>query len=230
MVLLGLVIVIATFALIIKNYEVRLVLAISGALMALIGGDIVFALNEFVKTMTAAVVPTICAVLGFSYVMSYTKCSDHLVVALTNLLRHVPIIIVPATVVVTWLLSIALPSAAGIAAAVGALLIPMLLALGVRPAMAASAVYLGTWGNVISPGMALNPMLADIAQVDVMTVIARIIPCSFVGLAVATVGLTLISIFFKEGVGSTKSSVVAVDSNFKVNYLYAIIPVIPLVL
>lgn len=49
MVLLGLVIVIATFALIIKNYEVRLVLAISGALMALIGGDIVFALNEFVK-------------------------------------------------------------------------------------------------------------------------------------------------------------------------------------
>lgn len=106
MVLLGLVIVIATFALIIKNYEVRLVLAISGALMALIGGDIVFALNEFVKTMTAAVVPTICAVLGFSYVMSYTKCSDHLVVALTNLLRHVPIIIVPATVVVTWLLSI----------------------------------------------------------------------------------------------------------------------------
>lgn len=107
MVLLGLVIVIATFALIIKNYEVRLVLAISGALMALIGGDIVFALNEFVKTMTAAVVPTICAVLGFSYVMSYTKCSDHLVVALTNLLRHVPIIIVPATVVVTWLLSIA---------------------------------------------------------------------------------------------------------------------------
>lgn len=133
MVLLGLVIVIATFALIIKNYEVRLVLAISGALMALIGGDIVFALNEFVKTMTAAVVPTICAVLGFSYVMSYTKCSDHLVVALTNLLRHVPIIIVPATVVVTWLLSIALPSAAGIAAAVGALLIPMLLALGVDP-------------------------------------------------------------------------------------------------
>ena len=230
MVLLGLVIVIATFALIIKNYEVRLVLAISGALMALIGGDIVFALNEFVKTMTAAVVPTICAVLGFSYVMSYTKCSDHLVVALTNLLRHVPIIIVPSTVVVTGLLSIALPSAAGIAAAVGALLIPMLLALGVRPAMAASAVYLGTWGNVISPGMALNPMLADIAQVDVMTVIARIIPCSFVGLAVATVGLTLISIFFKEGVGSTKSSVVAVDSNFKVNYLYAIIPVIPLVL
>ena len=228
---LSLAIVVLTFALIIKKYETRLVLSISGLAMALLGGNVGFAVTEFVKTMTGSVVPTICTVLGFSYVMAYTKCSDHLVVFLTNCLKKVPFVIIPATVVVTWLLSIALPSAAGIAAAVGALLIPTLLAMGVKPAMAASAVYLGTWGNVISPGMALNPLLADIAQCDVMTVIARIVPSSFMGLAAATIALTAICAIFKEGVGSTRPSGKEVTSpDFHVNYLYALIPVIPLVI
>lgn len=200
MIYVALGIVIATFALIIKNFETRMVLAGSGILMAVLGGDVGYAVTQFVKAMTGGVVPTICTVLGFSYVMQYTKCSDHLVVFLTNCLKKLPFVIIPATVIVTWLLSIALPSAAGIAAAVGALLIPTLLKMGVKPAMAASAVYLGTWGNVISPGMALNPMLADIAQVDVMTVIARIVPSSFMGLAAATIVLTLLAYFMKEGV------------------------------
>lgn len=169
--------------------------------------------------------------LGFSYVMQYTKCSDHLVVFLTNCLKKLPFVIIPATVIVTWLLSIALPSAAGIAAAVGALLIPTLLKMGVKPAMAASAVYLGTWGNVISPGMALNPMLADIAQVDVMTVIARIVPSSFMGLAAATIVLTLLAYFMKEGVDFSKAKMTD-DSGeqLRVNYLYALIPIIPLII
>ena len=232
MIYIALGIVIATFALIIKNFETRMVLAASGILMAALGGDVGYAVNQFVKTMTGGVVPTICTVLGFSYVMQYTKCSDHLVVFLTGCLKKLPFVIIPATVVVTWLLSIALPSAAGIAAAVGALLIPTLLKMGVKPAMAASAVYLGTWGNVISPGMALNPMLADIAKVDVMTVITRIIPSSFLGLAAATVVLTLISYFLKEGVDFKKVQCTDNENGeqFRVNYLYAAIPVIPLVI
>ena len=231
MIYVALGIVIATFALIIKNFETRMVLAGSGILMAVLGGDVGYAVTQFVKAMTGGVVPTICTVLGFSYVMQYTKCSDHLVVFLTNCLKKLPFVIIPATVIVTWLLSIALPSAAGIAAAVGALLIPTLLKMGVKPAMAASAVYLGTWGNVISPGMALNPMLADIAQVDVMTVIARIVPSSFMGLAAATIVLTLLAYFMKEGVDFSKAKMTD-DSGeqLRVNYLYALIPIIPLVI
>ena len=231
MIYVALGIVIATFALIIKNFETRMVLAGSGILMAVLGGDVGYAVTQFVKAMTGGVVPTICTVLGFSYVMQYTKCSDHLVVFLTNCLKKLPFVIIPATVIVTWLLSIALPSAAGIAAAVGALLIPTLLKMGVKPAMAASAVYLGTWGNVISPGMALNPMLADIAQVDVMTVIARIVPSSFMGLAAATIVLTLLAYFMKEGVDFSKAKMTD-DSGeqLRVNYLYALIPIIPLII
>ena len=101
MIYVALGIVIATFALIIKNFETRMVLAGSGILMAVLGGDVGYAVTQFVKAMTGGVVPTICTVLGFSYVMQYTKCSDHLVVFLTNCLKKLPFIIIPATVVVT---------------------------------------------------------------------------------------------------------------------------------
>ena len=48
MVWVGLLIVIGTFALIIKNYETRMTLFLSGALMALLGGDLVMAANAFI--------------------------------------------------------------------------------------------------------------------------------------------------------------------------------------
>lgn len=231
-IVLGLLIVVATFWLIIKNYETRLVLSLSGVLMALLGGDLLGAVDAFVKQfVNGGLVPTICTVLGFSYVMTYTKCSDHLVAMMTNILQRVPIIILPGAVIVTFFLNIALPSAAGVAAAVGALLIPMLLALKVKPGMAASAVYLGTWGSVISPGLMFNPQIAEMAKVDVMTVIARTTPPVLIALAVAAVSLTIIAVIMKEGAGSGKdATVVNANLSIKVSYIYALVPVLPLAL
>ncbi len=232
---LGVVIVIATFWLIFKNYEARIVLTLAGALMALIGGDLGGSVNAFVKQLVnGGLVPTITIVMGFGALMVYTKCSDHLVAALVQPLRKVPLIIIPGTVVITWFLNIALPSAGGIAAAVGVLLIPTLIALKVKPAMAASAVYLGTWGSVVSPGLMFNPQVAEIAKTDVMTVIAtEFMPCIY-GLIAATLVLAVISYVRKEGVGSYEpednGTATQEKADMKVNYLYALLPVIPLVL
>ncbi len=232
---LGIAIVILTFWLIFKNYEARIVLTLAGALMALIGGDLGGSVNAFVKQLVnGGLVPTITIVMGFGALMVYTKCSDHLVAALVQPLRRVPFIIIPGAVIITWFLNIALPSAGGIAAAVGVLLIPTLIALRVKPAMAASAVYLGTWGSVVSPGLMFNPQVAEIAKTDVMTVIAtEFWPCIF-GLIAATLVLVGISLFRKEGVGSyvpnQEEKSVQSKADIKVNYLYALVPVIPLVL
>ena len=223
----GIVIVILTFALIIRNYETRMVLFLSGALMALLGGDVVTAVDAFVKQLTnSGLVPIVCTVMGFSYVIRSTKCSEHLVAVVTGLLNHVKLLVVPGAVVVTFFLNISLPSAA-----VGTLLIPMLLALRVKPVMAGSAVFLGTWGSVISPGFMFNPLVADMAGTDVMTVIAALAPAVLCSLLVAVVILTITSIILKEGVGSSPISLQAShSSDFKVNILYAIVPTVPLIL
>ena len=250
MIWIGLAIVVVTFYLIYKNYEARLVLALSGLVMAFIGqvvvgtnGGVSAAVDAFVKQLVnGGLVPTIVTVMGFGYVMTFTKCSDHLVNLLVKPLARVPVIVIPGAVIITWLLNIVLPSAAGIAAAVGVLLIPALIALKVRPVMAAAAVFIGTWGSVVSPGLMINPQIADIAfkakeipAPDAMIVIMQeALPCA-IGALVAAICLTIICIVLKEGVGSTKivkelPDGEEIQKNFKVNPIKAIIPIIPLAL
>ena len=236
--------------LIYKNYEARLVLALSGLVMAFIGqvvvgtnGGVSAAVDAFVKQLVnGGLVPTIVTVMGFGYVMTFTKCSDHLVNLLVKPLARVPVIVIPGAVIITWLLNIVLPSAAGIAAAVGVLLIPALIALKVRPVMAAAAVFIGTWGSVVSPGLMFNPQIADIAfkakeipAPDAMIVIMQeALPCA-IGALAAAICLTIICIVLKEGVGSTEivkelPDGEEIQKNFKVNPIKAIIPIIPLAL
>lgn len=250
MIWIGLAIVVVTFYLIYKNYEARLVLALSGLVMAFIGqvvvgtnGGVSAAVDAFVKQLVnGGLVPTIVTVMGFGYVMTFTKCSDHWVNLLVKPLARVPVIVIPGAVIITWLLNIVLPSAAGIAAAVGVLLIPALIALKVRPVMAAAAVFIGTWGSVVSPGLMFNPQIADIAfkakeipAPDAMIVIMQeALPCA-IGALVAAICLTIICIVLKEGVGSTKivkelPDGEEIQKNFKVNPIKAIIPIIPLAL
>lgn len=133
-------------------------MAFIGQVVVGTNGGVSAAVDAFVKQLVnGGLVPTIVTVMGFGYVMTFTKCSDHLVNLLVKPLARVPVIVIPGAVIITWLLNIVLPSAAGIAAAVGVLLIPALIALKVRPVMAAAAVFIGTWGSVVSPGLMFNP-------------------------------------------------------------------------
>lgn len=231
MIIAGIVIVIATFVLIVKKYETRFVLFISGMLMCLIGGMLSAGTTAFIKEFTnAGLVPTICTVLGFSYVMEYTSCSAHMVYCISSALKRVPIIIIPGAVIVTFLVNIALPSAAGCAAAVGALLIPALIRTGVHPAMAASAVFLGTWGSTMSPGLMFNPQVAQLAGMDVMSVIALFSRQVLFAAVIAAVLLTIIAWVRKENTGYVAPKDIEDSEDFHVNYLKAIMPVVPLVL
>lgn len=245
---IGIAIVIGTFWLIYKNYEARLVLFLSGILMTVVGvfvagSSVGFgqAIDAFVKQLTnPGLVPTYTTVMGFGYVMSYTKCSDHLVNALVRPLAKVPMLVIPGAVIITWFLNIVLPSAVGIAAAVGVLLIPALIALGVPPVMAGAAVFLGTWGSVASPDLMFNPQVADLAfkageisSPDAMIVIMSEFFPALCGAVIAAIILAFLAVAMKEGVGSRKFSediTKKADCSLEVNYLYALIPILPLFL
>ncbi len=233
MTVLGLVIVIAAFAAIIKRYEARMVLFAAGALMCFAGGNLSAAMTGFSNTMVhATLVPTICSVMGFSFVMKYTECDKHLVTSISSVITKFKIILIPMAILITWWINIAIPSAAGCAAAVGAILIPTLISAGVHPAMAGSAVLAGTWGSAISPGTSHNPFVAKLANVDVMTVIANETPAAIGASLVVVLALTAISIFKKEGPSAERAKAVeGADEQHKgVNFIKAIIPMVPLVL
>ena len=232
MIWVGAIIVLLTFFAIVKRYETRLVLFLGGLAMAAAAGKPLAAMDAFAKAMVnEGLVTTICTVMGFSYVMSVTNCDKHLVHLLAGGLKRVKPILVPGAVVVTWVLNIALPSTAGCAAAVGAVLIPTLIRSGVHPAMAAACVMSGTFGSTMSPGLSHNPFVAKLAQVDVMTVIANHAPAVLTVLVIAAPMLAMVAYWRKEGPDAERAAAFQGDGqDFKVNLLKAVIPALPLLL
>lgn len=69
-----------TFYAVIKRYDTRLVLFLSGLIMAMLSGKALEAINAFSTAMVnAGLVPVIGTVMGFAYVMKLTECDSHLV-------------------------------------------------------------------------------------------------------------------------------------------------------
>ena len=230
---LGGIIVLLTFAAIVKRYETRMVLFLSGLVMSLASGKPLEAIDAFAKAMVnPTLVTIICTVMGFAYVMKLTKCDAHLVHALAGSMTKFRAILIPGTVIVTFAINIALPSAAGCAAAVGAIMIPTLIGAGIHPAIAGSAVLAGTWGSALSPGATHNPFVAKLANVDVMTVISVLTPAALAGLAVVALSLTVVAYMRKEnGVETAVTAQAAGGTDtFQVNYIKAIVPLVPLIL
>ncbi len=232
MIWIGALIVVLTFVAIIKRYETRMVLFVSGLVMALISSKPNAAIDAFVAAMVNnSLVPIICTVMGFAYVMKLTKCDSHLVHLLAGSLTRFKAVLIPGAVLITFAINIAIPSAAGCSAAVGSILIPALIGAGVHPALAGSAILAGTWGSTLSPGATHNPFVAKLANVDVMTVIAVHSPATLAGAVIVAISLALVAYYRKEGAGSNAAALVTNEAQtFKVNYLKAMVPLVPLVL
>lgn len=239
MLLVGGLIVILTFVLIVKKYEARLVLFLAGLLMCLIGGLPGDVMKAFTKAMVNnSLVPTICTVMGFSYVMRLTTCDQHLVQSISGVLKRGRAILVPISFFLTWWISLAIPSASGCSAAVGSILIPTLIAAGVHPAMAAATVLAGIWGSAISPGNAHNPFVADLAGTDMMTVIINETPASVIASIACVAVMTVYAVLRKEGATEERRLAYLKEigeegekaEEFHVRPLLAIVPLVPLFL
>lgn len=229
--------------LLIMKKETKTVLVGVGLMLCVVALKPMQMLESFANAMTqAGLIKAICASMGFAFVMKYTKCDQHLVSFLTNPLKNLGFFLIPLTVFITGLLNNAIPSASGLAAAVGATLIPLLIASGVRPAMAGAAVMMGTAGGALSPASAHNIFVAEeLAKVPIMTAVKHLIP-SFTAFAIiALVGMSLIALLYKdykkpvmatlEGGASGINADIEKDgeSKQKANIVYALMPFVPLV-
>jgi DcuC family C4-dicarboxylate transporter len=234
MVLTGALIVILTLIAIAKRYETRMVLCAAGLLMAIIGGNPLGAMTAFEKTMVnSGLVTTICSVMGFSFVMKYTKCDANLVQLLANGLEKCKFILVPGAIFITWILNIALSSTAGTCAAVGAVLIPTMIRAGIHPAMAGACILTACISNPLNPGFPHAIFIANLANIDVMEVIySYTLPLLVVSVIVLIV-MTVQAILRKEGVDLARAEQANETINtesLKINLIKAAIPVIPLII
>lgn len=231
--LIGIIIVIGTIYLLIKQHETRAVLFCSGLLMATISGNPLAAFKAFSHAMhESKIFEPIISVMGFAMVLKITECDKHLVHFLARHLRNTGALIIPGAVAVTFLINISVVSASGCSAAVGTILIPLLIATGVHPAIAGSAVLAGTYGAMFNPGFAPNIVIADVAKSTPTAVISNhAIPL----IIVATIGaLSLFAVakLRKESSGYISSDAIQNTDieSFRVNPLKALVPIFPLLI
>jgi len=232
---------IAVVFLLVKKRETKTVLIGVGLVLCVICLNPLGALESFTKSMTSAgLIKAICASMGFAYVMKVTKCDQHLVLLLTKPMKNIGFLLIPATFVLTYFINIAIPSAAGCSAAVGATMIPLLMASGVRPAMAGAAVFAGTFGGVLSPGSAHNIFVTDMVKktneaYTVQDVIGVQFPNAVAAGIVVLIVISMTAIIFKDyqkgqDFSPKSTSNAGEATQTKVNLLFALAPLIPLVI
>ena len=229
--IIGALVVLGVIYLLLKRHESRMVLIAAGILMCIIGGKPMAALDAFAKSMTnAGLITSVCSCMGFAWCMKYTGCDKHLVVAIGKVLKKMGFLLIPGATLATFVVNIAIPSAAGCSAAVGVIFIPILMAAGVHPAMAAAAVKSGTYGSMLNPGLVHNGVIAKLAGTQITDVIGNHMMATVAGVIVAAVVLTVIAIVLKENKGYVPEGSVVDDDSFSVNALYAIMPLVPVII
>lgn len=228
--LVSFIVIILVIYFLIKQYDTKLVLFTAGLFMSIVALSPMTALDAFAQRMsTDGIVQVVCSVLGFAAVMKITECDKHLVHLLAGMHKKVGIFLVPVVTLTTFLINIALPSATGCAAAVGSILIPLLIHSGVRPVMAAAAVFSGTFGSVLSPGLAINTYIANLAEVSVLDVIDNHKIAAIVSIIIVASTLGILAIYLNEHKGyETEDEDFNIDIKTKVKPIFALMNFIPL--
>ena len=216
-----------------KRIETRLVLFTAGFFLCALSFDPMKALNAFASNMTkGSLILAICSCMGFAFVSTMTKADRSLVHYLASPIRGLGIFLIPVCTAVTFVLNIAILSAAGCSAAVGSTLIPVMLRAGIKPAAAAAAVFGGTMGSLLSPGSAHNPFIANMAGMDMMDFIAYHTPWSISVGVISAVGLLVWCFILGDHKGdkNAKAEVKVVDDGFKANPLMAFLTLVPILI
>lgn len=226
-------VIIATVWALAKRYETRLVLFTAGFFLCVLAMNPMDALNSFAKSMTkGGLIMAICSSMGFAYVATMCKADRSLVHYLASPIKGLGIFLIPVCTAVTFVLNIAIPSAAGCSAAVGATLIPVMLRAGIKPAAAAAAVFGGTMGSLLSPGSAHNPFISNMAKMDMMDFIAYHSTYSIIIGVISAVGLLVVCFLLGDHKGDTnaQAQVEAKNDGFKANPILAVLTVLPIII
>jgi DcuC family C4-dicarboxylate transporter len=230
MLILTLLIIAATVYLMVRRVEVRLVLLGAGLSLALLAGKPLLIADTFTRGMVTSMVAPICAAMGFAAVMTVTGCDKHLVHLLLAPLRRARFLALPGGILVAYLVNMAVPSQTSTAAALGPILVPLLLASGYSPLVAGAALVLGAsfGGDLLNPGAQDVQAIAGVTGLSAPELSARIIPASIAGVLTATLAFTLLNWRTDSEVAANHAEADEAAESFRINPLRAAIPLAPI--
>jgi DcuC family C4-dicarboxylate transporter len=200
-------VILAAVALVVRGWDVRLVLLSAALVIAAPSGAVPAVVRQFLATFSNEkfVVP-ICSAMGFAYVLRHTGCERHLVLLLVKPLRHVRTLLVPGVVAVGFLVNIPLISQTSTAVCLGAVVVPLMRAAGYSMPTVGACLLLGAsvGGELLNPGA--PELLTVAARTGVSTIEQThryLPPLVFTQLAVATAVIWAMSVWWERTAGRT---------------------------
>lgn len=230
--LFGVLCIICAIVLLVLKKDTKTVLLGAGVIMCLAALKPLDAFDAFKDNMIqTGLITSVCSVMGFSFVMKITQVDKHLVHALAKGLVKIRPLLIPGVTISTFIVNVSLNSASGVTAAVGAIFIPLLISMGVKPAMAASSVILGTWGSMLSPGLDHQSIISQIANVEIIDVVKTHAYTDIITMLAAALYLMILAKILKEDKGYVAENGDNAENNsFKVNPFFAILPLVPVIM
>ena len=215
----------------IKQVDVRLVLLGAGLAMALLARKPLVITDTFTRAMVASMVAPICAAMGFAMVMTATGCDKHLVHLLLRPIRRAKVLTLPGGILAAYVVNMAISSQTSTAAALGPILVPLLLATGYSPTVAGAALLLGAsfGGDLLNPGAQDVQAIAGVTRIPAPELSRRIIPAGIAGALAATATFTLLN-WRTTPHGAPTEPPPPAEKDFRINPLRAAIPLVPIAL
>lgn len=250
-------VVIVAILLVIRGWDVRLVLLIAAVVIALVAAlnaepskrfqSLAMVVREFLATFSNEkfVVP-ICSAMGFAYVLRHTGCERHLVLLLVKPLRYVRWLLVPGVIGVGFLVNIPIISQTSTAVCIGPVVIPLMRAAGYSMTTAGACLLLGTsvGGELLNPGAPELLTVFDKTKISPTAQAAEYLPpLVFTQLAISMLVCWVLSLWWErkdqatgltsppskanEGQSSSLAPGEALTET-RINLLKALVPLVPL--
>ncbi len=189
------IIVVAAIFLIARRVDARLVLIVAGVMLAGLAGTPTRILDVFQNAVGRGdIIGPICTAMGYAFVLRHTGCDTQMVRLLIRPVRDLSWALVPAGVGIGFVTNMAITSQTAAAAAVGPILVPLMLAAGFTAPAAGATLLIGcsVGGNLFNPGEPDIVAVKGATGVSIADVIASATVPTLLAAAVAICVLLLV--------------------------------------
>lgn len=226
---------------IVKRTDVRLVLAVSAAILFALAGKFPDLFKMIAKEMAnpGTVIP-ICSSVGFAYILNLTECDKQLVCLLLHPLRKpfARALLLPGGIAVCYIVNMAVVSQTAVAAVVGPILLPLLRDRGIKATTAGAALLLGSsmGGELFNPGASEVRTLQNLTKISAQTLTSRIAPFNLAACGLALLVFWYLSVVAERSSKETEPLTTSDTSASRqaelarLQPIKALIPLIPLLL
>lgn len=231
---LSLLIIVCTVIAIIRHYDVRLVLFTAGLLLASLAGDPLLVFKSFEKKMgDGGIIAPICSAMGYAFVLRAIGADKEMVRLLITPIRKIRFLLIPGGCLIGFFTNMAITSQTASAAAVGPILIPIMIAARWHPIIAGATLVLGcsAGGNLFNPGEPDIVTIHNASGIAIPDIINSVVMPEMTGFLVAVIAFTILAYLVVPKQEFHESEFHSEEFlRTKINFAKALLPPLPIIL